>query len=348
MTAAKPTNDRPSGLSRWRSALIRLLGGSLAVSPEITTSATPERLPLPRLDPPRLRERAHQFFRYGEELAQRGAPDLAGPFYRQAFTLLEASLGRVDTGSQSFGSVSLNTVPSAEPSADGMALPASDTTIAPPPGVAETLTRLRQGLSRDTAEHTLEQLQPLREQKVGGAELYRLAGLAHLMLSNHREAESDYRQALAIDPDHYGVLVNLAGVLLASGQREEARELLNQALEQVDPESQEAVPALTNLSLVHEQDGRTMEAAQLLLRVHRLQPGHVRNARLLKAAATLEEMGQDVDAIELLSWLRQREPEPAVLHRLAALLERRGEYQEAALVYRDLLGSTGGEASTAP
>jgi hypothetical protein len=93
-----------------------------------------------------------------------------------------------------------------------------------------------------------------------------------------------------------------------------------------------------------------MEAAQLLLRVHRLQPGHVRNARLLKAAATLEEMGQDVDAIELLSWLRlrQREPEPAVLHRLAALLERRGEYQEAALVYRDLLGSTGGEASTAP
>jgi NAD(P)H-nitrite reductase len=142
------------------------------------------------------------------------------------------------------------------------------------------------------------------------------------------------------------VLVNLAGVLLASGQRQEAGNLLNQALARVDPESLEAVPALTNLSLVEEQDGRMMEAAQLVLRVHRLQPGHVRNARLLKAAATLEEMGEDVDAIELLSWLRQRQPEPAVLRPLAALLERRGEYQEAALVYRDLLGSTGGEAST--
>ena len=88
-----------------------------------------------------------------------------------------------------------------------------------------------------------------------------------------------------------------------------------------------------------------MEAAQLVLRVHRLQPGHVRNARLLKAAATLEEMGEDVNAIELLAWLRQRHPEPEVLRRLAILLERRGEYQEAALVYRDLLGSTGSQAS---
>ena len=48
-----------------------------------------------------------------------------------------------------------------------------------------------------------------------------------------------------------------------------------------------------------------MEAAQLILQVHRLKPGHIRPARLLQASRTLEEMGDDPDAIELLSWLRE-------------------------------------------
>jgi tetratricopeptide (TPR) repeat protein len=345
MNAAKPTHEPDPGRSRWRSALIRLLGGSPPVSHQGPPAPSPDSLPLPQLDPPQLRARAHHFFRYGEALAQRGAPDLAAPFYRQAFTLLEASVDGVPAGPEPFGYASVNTVPPPAASTDGMALPASGAEGSTAPDLAATLARLRQGLNRDTAERTLEELQVLHQQGVRHVELYRLSGLAHLMRNDHRQAESDFRQALTIDPAHYGVLVNLAGVLLASGVSEEAGDLLRRALQRVDPDSPEAVPALTNLSLVEEQVGRKMESAQLVLRVHRLQPGHIRSARLLQAAATLEEMGEDVDAIELLSWLRQRQPEPEVLRRLAALLERRGEYQEAALVYRDLLGSSGSETS---
>jgi tetratricopeptide (TPR) repeat protein len=161
--------------------------------------------------------------------------------------------------------------------------------------------------------------------------------MAHLILSQTDEAASGFRRALSIDSSHYGSLVNLAGILLAGRQHEEAIELLHRALRLKPDSSPEVIPALNNLSLAHEMGGRPMEAAQLVLRVHRLKPGHIRTDRLRRAAATLEEMGDDADAIELLSWLRDHDPSDEDLRLLAELLERRGDFQEAALIYRRLL-----------
>jgi hypothetical protein len=48
-------------------------------------------------------------------------------------------------------------------------------------------------------------------------------------------------------------------------------------------------------------------------------------------------MGEDTSAIELLTWLGRQEPSDATLRPLASLLERRGEYKEAAMIYRQLL-----------
>jgi hypothetical protein len=50
-------------------------------------------------------------------------------------------------------------------------------------------------------------------------------------------------------------------------------------------------------------------------------------------------MGDDPGAIEVLQYLRSRLRDPGLNRRLAELLERRGDYQQAALVYRELTGS---------
>ena len=52
-------------------------------------------------------------------------------------------------------------------------------------------------------------------------------------------------------------------------------------------------------------------------------------------------MGDEKAAIELLQYLRSRGGAPEPIRRLAQLLERRGDFQEAAMVYRDLLANPG-------
>jgi hypothetical protein len=76
-----------------------------------------------------------------------------------------------------------------------------------------------------------------------------------------------------------------------------------------------------------------------VLRIVRIKPDHLQPDKLVVAATCLEEMGDDPAAIELLQHLRTRLRDPGLNRRLAELLERRGEYQQAALVYRDLAGS---------
>jgi len=219
--------------------------------------------------------------------------------------------------------------------------------ISPQPDPIKELPALRQQLSKETAAQTLDQLKEWQQQGYRHAGIDHLEGMALLMLGRSKEAESHFRQALQLDPNHFRSLVNLSGILLGSKQHEEAAKLLQHALTQEAPDSVDAVPALTNLSVAHEMAGRSMEAAQLILQVHRLKPGHIRPARVLQASRTLEEMGDDPDAIELLSWLReQHDPSEEVLRRLAELLERRGEFQEAALVYRQLLSAATAAASS--
>lgn len=55
-------------------------------------------------------------------------------------------------------------------------------------------------------------------------------GAANLALDKRAEAERDFRQALAVLPEHLGALNDLAVLLIAQGRKPEARELLQKVL----------------------------------------------------------------------------------------------------------------------
>jgi tetratricopeptide (TPR) repeat protein len=64
--------------------------------------------------------------------------------------------------------------------------------------------------------------------------LFTNLGLARSLLGRHAEAEEAYREALALDPGHVSVLLNLADTELALGRRDEARELYRRVLSRLD------------------------------------------------------------------------------------------------------------------
>lgn len=298
-------------------------------------------LVMPPADQAQQRVLAGRYFSHAEELIRRGAAELSAPYYRQAYALLCASAGLELPGESPAALVHLAPVaPAAPVSAAPPAIPGQMESH----GALQQIRELRAALSASTAETTAIQVAQLRAKGVNHPDLHHLDGLAALLRQDPQRAEACFRQALAMAPGHYGSLVSLAGLLLGQQQLDQAQQLLNAALAVVNPESSEAVPALTNLSLVHQAAGRRMDEALLLLKIHRLKPGHVRDRRLLTAAETLAEMAEEPAAIELLQWLAERPQGEQALQPLATLLERRGDYQAAALVYRRLLTPPGGAA----
>lgn len=355
-----------------RQALIRLLGGVPADEtrepPSALATATDFRLlRLPPRDSEKMVHQAQDYFCYAEDLNLRGSPELAAAFYRQAYTLISASLEETALTSIHASGERLLSEPAfsrrthpafegrdqghqtitEESSPQDIVQPQEDnsTTRISDQELLNQLHNLRPRLNRENAASILNQLEELEQHGLQDSELYYLQGMANLLLQKNQDAEKNFRQALAVNDSHYESLVNLSGIQLTTRRPDEALELLHRALRLKSPDAPEAVPALTNLSLAHELAGRPMEAAQLVLQVHRLKPGHLRTVRIRKAAATLEEMGDDADAIELLSWVREHAPNQDDLRLLAELLERRGDFQEAALVYRQLLSD---EPSTTP
>lgn len=345
--------------SKLRQALIRWLGGTSSAESMATISSSSfeqlygHELVLPKPDPARLASKAAEYFAQAEQLNRCGAPDMASPLYRQAYTLLHGAVGKnlditlLPQGQQNNSLdlqpnlVKINSVPPQNTTAHEAAQPItqdSDNTLntATDNWLSE-LPALRARLSVESAGEIAARLASLREAGHSHAELHRLEGLTALVLQDTNTAMQRFREALGLNPNHYSSLVNLAGLLLPEGRHEEATALLQRALDQTNSESLEAVPALTNLSLAHQLAGRPMDEALLVLKVHRLKPGHLRSERLLQAANNLEQMGEDSAAIELLSWLQQQQATPEILRALGTLLERRGDYQEAALVYRQLL-----------
>lgn len=338
---------------RLRHRLIRWLGGEPrgqagpeALVAPLELEREGGQLVLPAVDTARQSVLAGRYYAHAEELIRRGAAELAAPFFRQAYVLLKASQqgGGLGAGEAAGGEAGLNTAAvidlqsqtgTAEPG-----VPAAGAAGAPLPSGADllaTIEGLKAGLSTETAEAVGRSAQGLVEQGLRHPELSHLQGLACLLRGESGAAAQHFRLALSQAPGHYRSLVNLAGLVLSEGRLEEAQALLHKALEQVNPDSEAAVPALTNLSLVHQAAGRSMEEALLVLRIQRLKPGHLRAARLLQAAGVLQEMAEEPAAIELLQWLSEHEGGPAVWQPLATLLERRGDYQAAAQVYRLLL-----------
>jgi len=330
-----------------RRALIRFLGGE-ASAPVVGGAATapvglprtsfppPPPPPLPPADPTLLVQQAERYFAYAELLSQQGSGDLAGAVYRQAYMGLRSALGV-----QGAPRVGLQ-----QPVLPPARMPA------PPPAQASwgsdlerQLQPLKEQLSSATAPQVEQQLMILLRQGHRHEDLTNLLGLAAMLQERRDEAERWFRETLTINPRHYRSLVNLGGLCLSASRPEEAIQLLSRAIELINPQAPEALAALTNLSLAHQQLGRPMDAAQLALRIFRIKPDHLRPESLAGAAQTLEQMGDDQAAIELLQYLRGRGAGPDLIRRLAQLLERRGDFQEAAMVYRDLLANPGAATS---
>ncbi len=328
--------------------MIRFLGGEAsapaAAPPSPPQGGVPQgylpTLPHPSADPSLLLQQAERYFAYAELLSQQGSGDLAGAVYRQAYVGLRAALGV--QGAPVVGLQQPVLPPSRTPPSVATQAPA-----APGTDLERQLQPLKQQLSSATAPQVEQQLLNLLRQGHRHEDLTNLLGLAALLQERRDDAERWFRETLTINPRHYRSLVNLGGLCLSASRPEEAIQLLSRAIELVNPQAPEALAALTNLSLAHQQLGRPMDAAQLALRIFRIKPDHLRPESLAAASQTLEEMGDDQAAIELLQYLRGRGAGPELIRRLAQLLERRGDFQEAAMVYRDLLANPGA-ATTQP
>lgn len=325
----------------FRTWLLRSLGGQ-AAPPSLPADYAPSLGQ--QLGP-------EQQFLYAEELNNQGRPELAVAFYRQAYVLLR---GRADQGNTQWGALSQLALPDRtsgqpiigptspqQPSQQqpSQQQPFSSVTPKPTLGSAERLVALREKLTGANAAAVEQELRQLITAGNRGADSFGLFGMCQLLQNRPEEAERAFREALKLDPGHYRSLVNLGGLLLKGGRLQEAVPLLENSLQHTRQGSPESLAALTNLAVAQSQLGRSIEAAQLVLRIFRIKPDHLQPDKLVTAATSLEEMGDDPAAIELLQYLRSRLRDPGINRRLAEALERFGDYQQAALVYRELAGS---------
>lgn len=277
-----------------------------------------------------------QQFLYAEELNNQGRPELAVAFYRQAYVLLR---GKIDPANAQWGASYQLALPDRTSGQPMLGQPSQQQPFAPVAGPAERLVALREKLSSANAAAVEQELRQLITAGNRGADFFGLFGMCQLLQNRPEEAERAFREALKMDSGHYRSLVNLGGLLLKGGRLQEAVPLLENSLKHTRQGSPESLAALTNLAVAQSQLGRSIEAAQLVLRIFRIKPDHLQTDKLVTAATCLEEMGDDPSAIELLQHLRGKLRDPGLNRRLAELLERRGEYQQAALVYRELAGS---------
>ena len=276
-----------------------------------------------------------QQFLYAEELNNQGRPELAVAFYRQAYVMLR---GTVDQANAQWGASPQLALPDRTTGQPIIGASARQQPSAPA-GPAERLVALREKLTSANAAAVEQELRELITAGNRGADFFGLFGMCQLLQNRPEEAERAFREALKLDPGHYRSLVNLGGLLLKGGRLQEAVPLLENSLKHTRQGSPESLAALTNLAVAQSQLGRSIEAAQLVLRIFRIKPDHLQPDKLVVAATCLEEMGDDPAAIELLQHLRGKLRDPGLNRRLAELLERRGDYQQAALVYRELAGS---------
>jgi tetratricopeptide (TPR) repeat protein len=327
-----------------RRALIRFLGGSAA---DPATAA-----PLPTPEPEA--DSAERAYSYAEQLNLQGAPDLAAAFYRQAYIQLLSSLGSGRPALPPARSpLPMPSPVAAAPAPMAAPFQAASPAAVPPPAapmrpaeaprpsgadLQQRYEQLKQALEPENAAAIEQELMTLGRAGYRDPDLLNTLGLATLLQRRTDDAERYFRTTLQQEPDHFRAMVNLGGLCLSNGRLDEAQRLLQRSLELVDGNSPAALAPLTNLALTQTQLGRPMESAQLVLRVLRIKPDHLKAHTLEQAAATLQEMGDDEGLLTVLQQLRLQQPSPDLSRRLAELLERRGQFQEAALLYRDLLG----------
>ena len=314
---------------------------------------------------------ADRYYELAESMNQRGAMELAVPFYRQAVALLLAERESLQQQLQG-GAVS----PALRGSADQDALHGlleaadvlTDKPVAAEPAVQPVepsaspapaspsvdqdqleaqIAELSDELSAKTALQVMAGLKALADQTKGQLPASGLAllGKTQMVLGKPADSLKSFEAALVKDPQSLDLQINVGAAHLANQNVDAALEFLRGAwtagLDQIDEKSRSAL--FRNLSSAEGKAGRPLVALQLHRSWLEQLPDSVLIERALKCATQGLKLGENdgliqKEALQLLRELKAVHPsESQVIQALADGLESVGDYREAALLYRELL-----------
>lgn len=146
------------------------------------------------------------------------------------------------------------------------------------------------------------------------------------------DAETLYRDTLAVNPAAVGIRNNLGLLLIQQGKRAEAARELQRVIKD-DPQAKEAWNNLGNLML---SAGKPREAIPYLEKALEIQPDF--NRAQLNLGLALAEVGRADEAVPLLqAAAAQSGDNPLITQRLAEALIQAGRHREAAALWRKIL-----------
>jgi len=275
-----------------------------------------------------------RYYAIAEAMNGRGAMEMAVPFYRQAIALLLAERGEAgtDPDSQSEPESDQQLPPEVEPGLDVKSF-------------AARLQELEQDLSPANTAEVLAALEDLESQWQGEPQP-ELLGLRAKTLLLNRELEKAlevFEQALALAPHQAALQINVGAARLATGDARGAWQLLShlhqQGIDQLEQRLQEAL--LRNLIKATELAAERRSPVSLWLELLQRSPDSQPLELWLEWAQQAQAAAVNHDPVELETFLRalwqQFPAERQAGQLLAELLEQQGEYQQVALIYRDLL-----------
>ena len=316
---------------------------------------------------------ADRYYELAESMNQRGAMELAVPFYRQAVALLLAERESLQQQLQG-GAVS----PALKGSADQEALHGlleaadvlTDKPVAAEPAVQPVepsaspapaspsvdqdqleaqIAELSDELSAKTALQVMAGLKALADQTKGQLPASGLAllGKTQMVLGKPADSLKSFEAALVKDPQSLDLQINVGAAHLANQNVDAALEFLRgvwtAGLDQIDEKSRSAL--FRNLSTAEAKAGHQLEALQLRRRWWGWNPQAVSPTRWLEwAQRGLNDQPVDSglfqESIEFMKELNNAYPdERNIKSALAETLEASGDYRGAALLFRDLLKS---------
>jgi len=184
---------------------------------------------------------------------------------------------------------------------------------------------------RAAFERALAEFRTRQEQMLDRPEAHLNLGVLFENRGDAREAEAEYRKAIEILPAFWPARANLSHLLNARGRNRDAEEVLREAVE-LSPDNGEAH---YSLGLLLAEEGRIHEAVRELGEAARLVP----RARVFyNHGVALEKLGRLAEAEDaLLAGNRLAPDDPALLHAIAFLYERRGDPRLALPYARRLL-----------
>lgn len=289
----------------------------------------------------------HRYLQMAEDLNQRGAMEMAVPFYRQVISLL---MGGED-GIQPAAVVQAERTSTVVSPRVVREAAVSDALIEPEPtGEEAAITEFKRQL-----DAIVEQLQPHNSAEAAEAlaelserwtqpndALLAAQAKAALLQGKIDVALKHFEQALELNPHSVHHRLNAASAHLASGRHRMCLALLEPLVAQ-----QAALHELGILSsfrnnwiLAQLADGNVEAANEALAQWLRDEPASVNLATWIEQAKQLRADQHLRQAQQLLSTLAEganAEQRRMVLPPLAELLDELGEHRDAALLYRELL-----------